>query len=352
MVRVQNSAGQLAQAGFTDRRGEIRLRVDPGPYAVSATRAGYTPAAADLTVAPSGEAVAALRMAARPFVLDTVTVVGSTGREVGKQTFERRQATGNGIYLDSAYVAQRRATYPGDLLYSIPGIDVEVVRRTGYRRPSTRLGNRCLQFLVNGLPYYGGWPRWPRWVPLEETLRRTDVVAVEVYRELSEVPRELQRHAWRRDQCGLVVYWTGRRLDLRLPRRRPGRVGDGVMGSASPAGLEWAGKPAARQKPRLRSFLAKRGFNSFIRHPVRARPREQGEALIGGASAAPGQGLWHLRAAGSPARAHPADLPLVTPSPGTPSLHPPRPSAHRLHPPHPSRRKRPSAWETRICKLR
>jgi hypothetical protein len=205
MVRVEDAAGELAQAGFTDRHGEIRLRLDdPGPYAVSASRAGYTPAAQAVTVAPSGQAEAALRLAARPFVLDTVTVVGSTGREVGRQTFDRRRATGNGIYLDSAYVAQRRATYPGDLLYSIPGIEVST-ERTGVRRPSTRMGTRCLQFLVNGMPFYGGWPRF---VPLETTLRRTDIVAVEVYREFSEVPRELQRHAWLRGQCGLVVYWT------------------------------------------------------------------------------------------------------------------------------------------------
>jgi hypothetical protein len=206
MVRVEDAAGELAQAGFTDRRGEVRLRLeDPGPYAVSARRAGYTPATQTVAVTASGETAAALRLAARPFVLDTVTVVGNAGREVGRQTFERRRATGNGIYLDSAYVAQRRATYPGDLQYSIPGIEVSAERRTGVRRPISRMGTRCLQFLVNGMPFYGGWPRF---VPLEETLRRTDVVAVEVYREFSEVPRELQRHAWLRGQCGLVVYWT------------------------------------------------------------------------------------------------------------------------------------------------
>lgn len=206
MVRVEDGDGELEQAGFTDRRGEARLRLDdPGPYAVSASRAGYLPAARTVSVAPGGETAAALGLAARPFALDTVVVVGSTGREVGRQTFDRRRATGNGIYLDSAYVAQRRATYPGDLLYSVPGIEVSVERRTGVRRAGTRMGNRCLQFLVNGLPFYGGWPRF---VPLEETLRRTDVVAVEVYREFSEVPRELQRYAWSRGQCGVVVYWT------------------------------------------------------------------------------------------------------------------------------------------------
>lgn len=206
MVRIEDAAGDLEQAGFTDRRGQVRLRLDdPGPYTVRATRAGYSSSAQTIAVAPSGQTEAALRLSARPFVLDTVTVVGAAEREVGRETFERRRATANGIYLDSAYVAQRRATYPGDLLYSIPGIEVTAARRTGHRVPSTRLGNRCLQFLVNGMPYYGGWPRF---VTLEETLRRTDVVAVEVYREFTEVPRELQRHAWTRGQCGLVVYWT------------------------------------------------------------------------------------------------------------------------------------------------
>ncbi|MBW3572969.1 MAG: carboxypeptidase-like regulatory domain-containing protein [Gemmatimonadetes bacterium] len=206
MVRVEDAAGELAQAGFTSGNGEVRLRLDdPGPYVVSATRAGYGHAGEAVRVAPSGETPVALRLSARPVVLDTVTVVGSTGPEVGRQTFERRRATGNGVYLDSAYVARRRATWPGDLLYSVPGIDVYAEGRTAYRRPRSRRGNRCLRYLVNGLPFYGGWPRW---VALEQTLRRSDVVAVEVYREASEVPPELQRLAWTRGRCGVVVYWT------------------------------------------------------------------------------------------------------------------------------------------------
>lgn len=206
MVRVEAAGGELARAGFTDARGQVRLRLDdPGPYTVSATRGGYAPGSQTVNVAGSGEAPVALRLAARPVTLDTVTVVGTAGREVGRQTFQRRRATGDGIYLDSAYVASRRATWPADLLSSVPGIEIRMQGRTGHRVAVTRLGRRCLQFLVNGLPYYGGWPRF---VSLEETLRRSDVVAVEVYREFSEVPRELRRHAWTRGRCGLVVYWT------------------------------------------------------------------------------------------------------------------------------------------------
>lgn len=206
MVRVEAEDGDLAQAGFTDERGVVRLRLNEAArYFVGATRAGYLPGMDTIHAAPAGQTEAVVRLRPRPLALDTVTVVASSGREVGRQTFERRRATGNGIYLDSAYVAQRRALFPGDLLASIPGIRVQAEHGTGIRRPASRMGARCLAYLVNGLPFYGGWPRW---VTLEETLRRGDIVAVEVYREFDEVPRELQRHAWRRGRCGLVVYWT------------------------------------------------------------------------------------------------------------------------------------------------
>jgi hypothetical protein len=206
MVRVETVAGELAQAGFTDRRGEVRLRLeDPGPYYVRATRGGYAPGGDAVSIGPSGETAAALRLSARPYALDTVTVVGSTGTEVGKQTFERRSLTGRGIYLDSAYVARREGLWPADLLSSVPGVDVRLeTGRIGYRRASLR-GGRCLRFLVNGMPFYGGWPQW---VTLEETLRRSDVVAIEVYREPDEVPHELRSYAWTRGRCGVIVYWT------------------------------------------------------------------------------------------------------------------------------------------------
>jgi len=206
MVRVEAEDGDLAQAGFSDEHGEIELRLDdPGRYAVGAARAGYLPGADTVEVQASGRATTVLRLRPRPLALDTVTVVASREREVGKQTFERRWAAGNGIYLDSAYVERRRVLFPGELLSSVPGIEVLAEHGTGVRRPVTRRGNQCLAYLVNGLPFYGGWPRWG---PLEQTLRSGDVVAVEVYREFDEVPAELQRHARARGRCGLIVYWT------------------------------------------------------------------------------------------------------------------------------------------------
>src|SRR5215213_6860990 len=109
MVRVENAAGELARAGFSDAQGTVLLAIaQPGRYVVRATRTGYSPAVEVAEVGASGETAVGLRMPARPVALDTVTVVGARRgeREVGRQTFERRRLTGNGIYLDSAYVAQ------------------------------------------------------------------------------------------------------------------------------------------------------------------------------------------------------------------------------------------------------
>ncbi len=208
LVRVENEAGTLVRAAFADAQGTVRLPViGGGRYTLSAERAGYARTRETLLVQGAGETPATLAMRASPLVLDTVLVetAGPEG-EVGKQTFERRRAMGSGVYLDSAYVATQGGTWPGDLLESVPGIEVRTVHGpSGVRRPTTRLGGRCLGSLVNGLPYYGGWPRF---VPLEQTLRHGDIVAVEVYRTFDEVPRDLRRYARASGSCGLVIYWT------------------------------------------------------------------------------------------------------------------------------------------------
>lgn len=208
LVRLQTETGTLSQAEFTDARGTVRLRVrNPGRYVVSAERSGYEVERTTLLLRMDAETPVALRLRPSPLSLDTLRVVAeATGPETGNETFARRRGGGRGIFLDSAYVAQRDATWPGDFLRSVPGIEVRLMSgRGGYRRPTTRMGGRCLATLVNGLPYYGGWPGA---TALERTLQASNVVAVEVYRVYEEVPPELQRYARRAGVCGLVIYWT------------------------------------------------------------------------------------------------------------------------------------------------
>jgi hypothetical protein len=208
LVRLETETGTLAGAEFTDARGTVRLRVrNPGRYVLSAERSGYEVERTTLLLRLDGETPVALAMRPSPLALDTLRVVAeATGDEVGSEAFSRRRSGGRGIFLDSAYIAQRDATWPGDFLRSVPGIEVRLMSgRGGFRRPTTRMGSRCLATLVNGLPYYGGWPRT---VPLEQTLQASNVVAVEVYRVYEEVPVPLRRYARQGGACGLVIYWT------------------------------------------------------------------------------------------------------------------------------------------------
>lgn len=208
LVRLETETGALSQAEFTDARGAVRLRYrNPGRYLLSAERSGYDRTETRLLLRLDGDMAAELRMRPSPLALDTLRVVAeATGPEVGAETFRRRRSSGRGVFLDSAYVDQRDATWPGDFLRSVPGIEVRLMSgRGGIRRPTTRMGGRCLSTLVNGLPYYGGWPGSRA---LEQTLQASNVVAVEVYREYEEVPPELRRYARRNGVCGLIIYWT------------------------------------------------------------------------------------------------------------------------------------------------
>lgn len=205
MVRVHDAADGVAAGAFTNGDGVVRLRVRAaGLHTVHASASNYTAASGTVDVDARGEAAVALALQPRPFGLDTVVVVGATGPESGRQTFTRRQASGRGVFLDSAYVASKNVPFVSDLLHGVPGIQLRA--RGHYFFPQSTEGWGCVVQLVDGLPYYGAWPRFER--NLFRVLRIDRVVAVEVYRDFAEVPEELRAHAWGQRRCGAIVYWT------------------------------------------------------------------------------------------------------------------------------------------------
>lgn len=209
MVRVEGADGALVASGFVDESGELVLRVRrPGAYRVQAQRSGYHPSAVAVE-AGEGQVRAEIRMTQRPFALDTVVVMGRLANERGRQGFERRRSLGLGVFLDSAYLAQRNggAAYAGDLLRGIPGLHVERLPRGG-SVPRSERGWRCMVMLLDGRPVqqFRVGPRRQ----LSDIIGPGDVQAVEVYREFSEVPPEFQMYAndGRMYNCGVYLYWT------------------------------------------------------------------------------------------------------------------------------------------------
>ncbi|HEU0299620.1 MAG TPA: carboxypeptidase regulatory-like domain-containing protein [Longimicrobium sp.] len=210
MVRVHAADGALAAAGFTDSNGTVVLRVqEPGTYRVEARRAGYHVAQVGDVAVTDGASPVEIRMARRPFIMDTVLVVGQRRDERGRHGFERRRLTGEGVFLDSAYLAQRSgaASYAADLLRGVPGMYI-VSRGIGERVPRSERGWKCMVLLLDGRPvelnFRDGGRR-----ELHHIIGPRDVKSVEVYREFSEVPPEFRPYAQRgMYNCGVYLYWT------------------------------------------------------------------------------------------------------------------------------------------------
>jgi hypothetical protein len=210
LVRAETPDGTIAAAAFADQDGVAVLRLrEGGTYVVQAERAGYFIAVEPaVAVDPRGEAAAALRMQRRPFTIDTVVVIGRSRDERGRDAFARRRLNGLGVFLDSAYVAQRlpRSRQAADLLFGVPGITVPPALLE--RHPRSTRGWRCMVLLLDGRPFPlrfadGGGRK------LHDSMHPSDVVAVEVYREYDEVPPEFQRHAHQgMYRCGVYLYWT------------------------------------------------------------------------------------------------------------------------------------------------
>ena len=211
LVRVETGEGAVRAAGFTDAEGVVVLRLrEGGSYRVRAERAGYHPAIlADVAVGPRGATATTLRMRQRAFAIDTVTVIARSEDERGRDGFERRRLSGLGVFLDSAYLAPRQETAPfvGDLLRGVPGVHL---RRWGISEPTPRSerGWRCMVLLLDGRPVQLRFPDGGR-RDLHHIIGPTDVKAVEVYREWSEVPPEFQQYAQQgMYRCGAYLYWT------------------------------------------------------------------------------------------------------------------------------------------------
>lgn len=212
MVRVLAPDGVLSGAAFTDASGTAVVRVrGMGTYRVAVERSGYRPASVeDVAVARGATVVVPLRMAILPLSMDTVVVVAQSPNERGRGGFERRRAMGRGVFLDSAYIAQRYqgARWPTDYLQGVPGIRLDRSGPRGEPRPQSLRGWRCMVLMLDGRPLeltlFDGHRR-----TIQQIIRPSDVVAMEVYREYDEVPPEFRKYAVQGPyNCGAYMYWT------------------------------------------------------------------------------------------------------------------------------------------------
>jgi hypothetical protein len=233
---VRLLAGETVILGReADALGRFFLPVpEDGRYLLEVARLGYVTARSQPVRVEQGDTVdVEFRVLPDALLLDPITVMGRSNR--GRNLFERRRTEwGRGVFLGPEAIDSIAPRHPAEVFRAVD--DVYVLWGFGElgsggvgRLPSVRStkGRGCLLYMVDRVPV-----RVEPWVDFMQPWAGSqlaavvgeDVVAVEVYRSIREVPPDLARytHEMRMDpiqggrvafrdrvNCGLVVFWTG-----------------------------------------------------------------------------------------------------------------------------------------------
>ena len=240
-VTLQEFTRSIGMA-ITDSLGAFFIPIPgEGRYALEATRIGYaTTRSRQFAAGVTDTLTVEFRIHTEAVLLDPLVVTAVAGR--GESHFERhRDEWGRGVFITPEMVDSIAPDHPIDILQgqekTFVRWDWSNVLNEAIPRVRTYRGEGCVAYMVDfhlvlpprnyvnvggarGSP--GATPRqssfWES--PLLAFLRGRDIVAVEYYRYLGEVPDDLKDRAivdedlsgsaWISPvkSCGLVVFWT------------------------------------------------------------------------------------------------------------------------------------------------
>ena len=233
---------QASRSTISDSVGDFFIPLPgPGPYALEAGRIGYaTSRSRQFTSSLTDTISVEFRLSTEAVLLDPLVVTALDGR--GQSRFERhRNEWGRGIFLSPAMVDSIQPTHAADVLrgQEETWLTWTISPRTLKPVPNvrTQLGTGCLAYMIDFFPVLApridtpvrGEPgtrtadagRTSLWEDtVLEYLKGKDIVAVEFYRSIGEVPPELKDYAYLDwdlsgrgwvspvSNCGLVIFWT------------------------------------------------------------------------------------------------------------------------------------------------
>jgi hypothetical protein len=213
-----------------------------GSYRLEAARIGYqVTMSQDFLVERSDTVTLEFRILPDAVLLAPILVTARSNQ--GRNAFRRRMTEWDqGIFITPAMVDSIKPRHPTDVLRKQEKIWISwgwgrnplTMEQGPVPTVRTYLGEGCVSFMIDGRPVRR--PRWaegPAWLdwPLN-TLEGDDLVAVEVYRHISEVPPEIRNAAdevfngqasarvlsltggervqWDfiASSCGIVNFWT------------------------------------------------------------------------------------------------------------------------------------------------
>jgi hypothetical protein len=181
-----DSAGRFLHGGLA-----------PGLYTLEARAIGYSPGSWVIELAAGDSLRHVFELDVVGYTLPPVVVRGEAGpAHRGLREFERRRGSGRGVFITQQEIEQRRVATLDELLRNVAGLRT-VCTRTGCAVQMMRAPRGCQpDFFVDGFPATHATP---------PNAPAGDIVAVEIYRSLSETPSEFIRPDSR---CGVIAIWT------------------------------------------------------------------------------------------------------------------------------------------------
>ena len=215
-VTISANRGRWQRSIASDSLGRWEFEdVSAGPYRLRARRVGYREATGQLGLSADSLVEVEMRLAAASVVMEPVTVVTRSTRDVSPvlRGFYDRMQRGFGRYITREEIEARHAVYVADVLRHIPNLRGTAGRMGGSNGGFTHgsSGDRCtMVFFLDGLqlnqPAIAG--RYTqRDFSIDDYVSAEEVEGIEIYRGESDTPAEF---VTRWVQCGTVVIWTRR----------------------------------------------------------------------------------------------------------------------------------------------
>jgi hypothetical protein len=240
-VELLDADGRFLHVVAADTAGFFVLDARrPGSYRLRVSSLGYAPYESPRIDLRSAETFTAdIRLSAAGIPLEPLVVRARGGEERGRFGFERRCALGTGVCLTEDSIWARHPRLVSDALHSVPG--VQVWEMHGRISVFSMRGGKCFMMFRDHWPIgiLAGvrpdlrQPQFPDRPPEDVRCPQGNVNCyfgiegvrgIEIYRDITEVPRELRdvrfidlwpigsgtrgNRLWGREPCGLIWIWT------------------------------------------------------------------------------------------------------------------------------------------------
>lgn len=215
-VLVMNPDSSIRTGAITNRDGYFGFETSPGSFHLRVERVGYATTGSDLLELTRSDSLDfAIALALRPTQITAFTVTAE-GASLDRSGFFSRRDLGSGRFLGPYEVERRRPTSPADLLYDIPGFDINS-QPGGFRVLMTGRNRRCEPTVyIDGTLAHRG-TQTNRLVQnseddgvfLEGLINATAIRAVEAYQTGATAPVRFRPVGpIGGGDCGVLVFWT------------------------------------------------------------------------------------------------------------------------------------------------